>query len=200
MTAMLALSLLIGPGHYGLVDGRAPTYQLAYTGDTRQTFVATIHQLAPAQGCELFSLQQQRGRKRFLGASPLGLFEFYPADMEGLRPDTQSAPTLLLKADPKVGDTWHWVEPFRGQISVGPGDSAPDMSELASDCKATVVAVDERVTTPAGTFKAIHVVTVRTSKRQGETKTDLWVAPNVGIVRETTGNETWKSELVLVKA
>lgn len=88
--------------------------------------------------------------------------------------DFDAAPLRWLAGPVRKGNTWQWQ---------GGNDLA------AADGRgwqhiATIVATDERIAVPAGSFAAVHVRVESSHEGTIQLTRELWFAPQVGLVRE----------------
>ncbi|MBS1714125.1 MAG: hypothetical protein JST30_07280 [Armatimonadetes bacterium] len=187
-----------GPDEFGLKPGTERVYQTTTGAEREKLQKSKVVGQTRAQGMDVFDIKMENGRHQFFGVSPEGLFQFYVSDMQGTTLDKDSAPVPVLLKNKRAGQSWEWVEPFRGQTSGGPGAKELDWERLKTHCKATLVSVDEKVTVPAGTFVTWHVTVQRHSEDLGDSRQETWIAPGTGIVKQTSAQGEWKSSTVLV--
>lgn len=86
-----------------------------------------------------------------------------------------ATPLAWLRLPGKAGSQWQWQ---------GKHDIAVAFPERGWTHVAEIVAGEELVAVPAGSFRAVHVRVVSSHDGQAQLHRDLWFAPNVGIVRE----------------
>lgn len=115
----------------------------------------------------------------YLAARNDGVFTYRNAYLGGLRGVTRIDERLLPA--PVGGTTqWEWDQQLSYQTM---GDApAPDPAAMRVHHLAKLLAMDEAVTVPAGSYKAVHVRIAATGA-QVYTR-DLWFARGVGIVKD----------------
>lgn len=145
--------------------------------------------VAEARGERVFSIGTLRDGKQIAHdtyrVDPEGVY-FVSSDLPAL---TRIEPPLpLLKRPLRTDSAWKWTGVFK---------SAQGNTPAEADIKVTG---PDMTTTPAGTFPAYRITQKVTLKATGGnvvSTTEQWVAPNIGLIRQTTENPYRKGEVVL---
>ncbi|HRI43413.1 MAG TPA: M56 family metallopeptidase [Fimbriimonadaceae bacterium] len=186
-------------GAYGLVPGATWTYETTAENGEKSTITTVALRAIPFSGRSVIELTSKSDRHTsysYVSADSKGYWSYHNARMQGPGFARTETPEPVWKLPLTKGVTWTYRQPFRGQIMVGEGGE-PNMEDLAFDCSAKVMATDESVEVPAGTFRAAHVRIDRVSKANGTNSTDLWIAEGVGVVRSVDRypSGTWERRL-----
>lgn len=190
----IAILTTTGPSDFGLIEGAKYTYEVRNKDQKPFRYSVKVGKHFLVQGIDTFDIQLSTKRHEFIGVSERGLFEFHVRDMAGTEIDSDSSPVPLYLRGYDVGKSWTWIEPFRGQVMADENGRGPEMEDLKSACKGTIVSRDESL----GKWKTLHVRIERSSKGLGESKVDTWYAAGIGKVREVVTSKDWRSEVVLV--
>lgn len=187
---------LAGSQNFGLETGAESTYVVHRGHEGDYTVVKTVGEPTFVRSVPVYEIICKYGTVttyEHVGLTAAGVFEYYAQHMDGSGINTSLPPNPDLRTNMAVGAKWSWVEPFVGQTLSDANGKAPDMKDLETACVATLVSKSEKVTTPAGTFKTIHVHTVRHSKGLGDSVEDRYYSPAVGLVKMSHQSKEWSS-------
>lgn len=170
---------------FGLTPGTRWTYTRT-AGDGRpETIQEKVVALKTVKGHPVAEIQVSSNgsvRYEYLAARPDGLWTYMPlylGNWAGV--NDQWPPTPTFKAGLKKGDSWSWTEIQAVQTA---GSKKYDPEDFRLNTTAVVEAVDEPITTPAGTFKVTVVKYDAVSKTFGKRSFRRWISPEAGLVRE----------------
>lgn len=183
---------------FGLRVGNVWTYSQK-SGDTVSTVTETAVRFVSSSQVSVLEVKADYSSGHqgysYRGQSELGLLSYYNGAMHGPGVDWHSLPTVLVKMPFNKGLTWTWIEPFRGQTSGHV--TAADIEKMKSYVTATIVAEDEELKVPAGTYKAMHVRVTSESDSMGKSVSDNWYVFGVGLVKSVTKSPEWTQERTL---
>lgn len=199
---MIAVALVLalrGPSEFGLIPGTQRTFEITTSAGDKQEYSTVVKEAQVVQKMDTFPVGPKKGPYRFLGVSPDGLFEFYHRNMDGTEVDPITKPIPLYLRKTKVGECWSFVEEFRGQVMAGPNGKGPDTSDFQTHCRATLISANEQLKTAIGSFETVHVQVQRKSNGLGNSTTDSWYAPQIGLVKETVTADKWWRQLIVIR-
>jgi hypothetical protein len=178
------------PSHFGLKPAAVWEYQTTGPeGPISPSMVRAVRVL-PFKSRDVVECEVTNGEGRYVGYEYMaedetGVWKYAVAHMSGPGFARDVAPEPMLKLPLKKGATWTWRSPFRGQV-MSDGTHEINMDDLASDCRTTVVSVEESVSVPAGMFKAAHLHFTHKTKAGDSGSSELWIADGIGVVKDVT--------------
>lgn len=177
-------------GNFGLKQGALWTYSISFDKG-QYGYGYRVAKAIPEKGMAVFELRTIDKQPGYLyqAVSSEGLFALHNERMSGPGYDKNAVPDPLLKAPFKVGNSWKWHAPFRGQTMQSKDGDVPKWDDMATDYTAKIEA-EETVTVPAGSFKCFRVHVTGVSREFGNSDRTDWISLDAGLVkRQTAGND-----------
>jgi hypothetical protein len=189
--------------YYPLKEGQVRTYRAKAKGP--QGVVSgelTITNMAPRKLNGTLVTPQRidgegKGGFSFIAVDKTGLYEIGSQSPEDMEPKLLQSPSYTIKLPIQVGGQWQGTDEV--------GSDGGFLQAIPVTVKCTIEKLDDLVTVPAGTFKALKV-TCRGSGRKemqwqgmcdGITENHLWYASGVGVVKSFNSQEIRRSSVVL---
>ncbi len=182
--------------------GTAWEWRVSVTGGKQEqpdrAVTAIVWGSVPAQnGGEGVQIGERHGKRvswSYQQATGDGLYELSNAYKAGIR-GVGGRRTRLLPAPIGSETRWEWEEVTPVQTMAGAPQ--PDPETLKVRYRSELVALDESITVPAGTYRTLHV-RQQSEGRWGRNTTDFFWAPGVGLVRQVDrhGERVQTRELV----